>query len=323
MSVTNKPKLSSHQLVQKLKSKGVEFNIINEQDAANYLLEKNNYLRTASYRKNYPKNIKGDNQGKYIHLEFAYLAEISTIDMYLRDHLLHMCIDIEHDLKVRFLKEIENNSKEDGYAIVKKFLTKNPQVLENICQKANSTFTDDLISKYFNIYQIVDRHTHSLKNKIISFHCPVWVLIEIIGFGDFLKLYFLYCEQYQMIPIVPRQIINPVKCLRNACAHNNCLFNDLSKTSETRPPQEISNYISSIIVSRKQRKHLTSRPLMEISCLLYCYPKIVSPLVYQNRVKALKDFANSRLIKHYDYFNQNLLVKSSIDFLKKIIDNMP
>ena len=38
------------------------------QEAIDYISKVNNYLRTASYRKNYRKN----HQGKYINLDFAY-----------------------------------------------------------------------------------------------------------------------------------------------------------------------------------------------------------------------------------------------------------
>lgn len=65
-------------------------------EAETYLHERNNYLRTTSYRKNYDKHMTGDNAGKYIQLDFAHLVELSRLDMYLRTHLLQMCIDIEH-----------------------------------------------------------------------------------------------------------------------------------------------------------------------------------------------------------------------------------
>lgn len=57
-----------------------------------------------------------------------------------------MCIDIEHDLKVKILKEIESNSKIDGYSIVKKFLDKNSVTVKNIARTSASAFTSDLIN---------------------------------------------------------------------------------------------------------------------------------------------------------------------------------
>lgn len=99
---------------------------MSETEAAEYLSKRNNYMRTASYRKNYAKHETGAQVGKYINLDFAYLAELSNIDFYLREHLLKMCIDIEHALKVALLAEIEQNPQEDGYKIVCDFLEKYP-----------------------------------------------------------------------------------------------------------------------------------------------------------------------------------------------------
>lgn len=105
---SSKPKMTSTDLISKLKNeKGVEFNIKSEKEAIDYISKVNNYLRTVSYRKNYRKN----HQGKYINLDFAYLVELSVIDMYIRNIATQMCIDVEHDLKVSLLSDMENNPR--------------------------------------------------------------------------------------------------------------------------------------------------------------------------------------------------------------------
>ena len=93
--------------------KGIQFNIMSEEQAVEYFSQRNNYLRTAPYRKNYPKHIAGPNEGKYINLEFAYLTELSTLDFYLREILLEMCIDVEHDLKVSTVEVFFSMSEAD------------------------------------------------------------------------------------------------------------------------------------------------------------------------------------------------------------------
>lgn len=56
-------------------------------------------------------------------MDFAYLQELSTLDMYLREIVLNFTLDIEHFLKVHLLKNISDNKDEDGYAIVEEFLS--------------------------------------------------------------------------------------------------------------------------------------------------------------------------------------------------------
>lgn len=147
----NKPKQTAAQLIAKMKNKGITFKYITEEEAAEYLTDKNNYLRTAAYRKNYQKHNKGLNIGKYIDLDFSYLQELSTIDMHFRFLISKMCLDIEHDLKVRMLKDIETNSTTDGYDIVNSFLHQNHYIIGKLEATSTSPFTSDLIQKYFTI----------------------------------------------------------------------------------------------------------------------------------------------------------------------------
>ena len=63
----HKPKQTAQELVEKMNiEKGIAFKYISKKDAESYLIDVNNYLRTASYRKNFQKYLKGNNAGKYI-----------------------------------------------------------------------------------------------------------------------------------------------------------------------------------------------------------------------------------------------------------------
>ena len=160
---TDKPKQTAQQLVAKMKTeKGIRFRYTSESAAKNYLTNINNYLRTAAYRKNYQKYSKGHNKGKYINLDFAYLQELSTIDMHFRFIISKMCLDIEHDLKVKMLKDIESDPSTDGYNIVKNFLDQNAYIIRKLEANSVSPFTRDLMYKYFTIQHI---HNSSKKKK--------------------------------------------------------------------------------------------------------------------------------------------------------------
>lgn len=96
-----KPLLANEQLISHMKSKGITSDIISEDDAKTFLQQKNYYMKLASYRENYPKYLTGRKTGQYINLDFAYLKELSTIDMHLRYLIIQMCLDLEHSQKYR------------------------------------------------------------------------------------------------------------------------------------------------------------------------------------------------------------------------------
>lgn len=321
----DKPKKTAQELVQLLKQeKGVVFSVMDEETAADYLAQRNNYLRTASYRKNYPKYKQTEKVGKYINLDFAYLAELSTIDYHFRAILLKMCINIEHAIKVLLVEKVSRKDGEDAYQIIDDFISTHPTVLEDVARKADGVFTKDLINKYFGICYVIEKDK-TVRNEILDVNCPIWVFMEIIGFGV-LTQFYEFCIKRGLLSgeELPINILNPVRSLRNACAHNNCLLNNLSATSDTAPPEILSQFVKDMdavpVVGRK--KKLTCRPIMEVVSLLFAYKKIVSPSVYASGINELKTFVNGRMVEHIDYFKSNLLVFSSLEFLQKIVDNL-
>ena len=91
-------------------------------------------------------------EGKYLDLDFAYLKDLSIIDMKLRLVLNDVIMDIEHYLKLKILNLIENIDEEDGYRIVNMYLENdynNEQRLHNsILKKVTSTYYKKIFSKY-------------------------------------------------------------------------------------------------------------------------------------------------------------------------------
>jgi abortive infection bacteriophage resistance protein len=319
----NKPKKFSTDLARSLyEDKGITFKYLSQEKAADYFSNQNNYMRTACYRKNYEKHTTGDNIGKYIHLDIAYLTELSTIDMHLRFLLLKMCLDVEHAMKVKILSEIEKDPDENGYHIVSEFLAKNPSIVANIEGKSDSIFTGNLIEQNFELCYVFEKNIGNIRTKIAKIDCPIWILVEIISFGDLIQLYNFYQAQRQRIKS-DKNVMNAVKSLRNACAHNNCIINDLH-SKNTKPPKIISTYISNIknIGKDERRNKLSCRPLFEIVCLIYVYEKIVSQKIKKHRMSELKDLINDRMTIKKDFFKDNQLLTTSYHFLKKVIDNV-
>jgi abortive infection bacteriophage resistance protein len=320
-----KPKKTAQELVTLLREeKGVTFSVMSEEAAINYLSKRNNYLRTASYRKNYPKYRQTENKGKYINLDFAYLVELSTIDHHLRTILLKMCINIEHAMKVMLVETVSQAEREDGYQIIDDFIRECPSVLSDIAKKADAVFTKDLINKYFDICYVIDEGS-TLRTDVLKSNCPIWVFMEIIDFG-MLTRFYQFCIKRGLLSSnqLPTKVLNPVRSLRNACAHNNCLLNNLEAASDTAPPEIISQFVASLsdIPKVGRKKKLSCRPILEIVSMLYAYKNVVSSGNYDTDMKELKVFADDRMMKNIVYFSSNLLVTSSLEFLQKTIDNL-
>ena len=130
-----KRKLSVSEQIENLKAKGVTFEYMDEDAAMRFLRNNSYYFKLKAYAKNYVKNPK---TGKYVHLDFAYLVELSKLDMYLREMILEMCLDIEHLLKTKMLYDMSINDEEDGYHIVQKYFDAYPGIKLSIDQKADA-----------------------------------------------------------------------------------------------------------------------------------------------------------------------------------------
>ena len=166
--------LSVDELITHMKSKGIKFSIISENEAKEFLNNNNYYFKLAAYRNLYPKinNPRSKKFGQYQNLEFAYLKELSIIDMRLRYLMIDMCLDIEHAIKVKLVHSVSNNPQEDGYTIVKAYLNKEDKdfrMLKTIRQHKSGEYCKDLINKYYPFF-------------------PIWVLVEVISFGDLLHI---------------------------------------------------------------------------------------------------------------------------------------
>ncbi|MBJ6746149.1 Abi family protein [Streptococcus sp. 121] len=237
----NKPKKFASQLISDMKNdRGITFKYIDEELAVEYLASINNYLRTAAYRKNYQKYQTGSKKGKYLNLDFSYLIELSVLDMHYRFLVQKMCSDIEHSMCVKLIHDIEKDATTDGYDLVKTFLNRYPREVQKIQGTIALPHTRNLLRKYFTI-QTTSNGYHRITNYD---DCPVWVLMELLSFGSIINFYLDYYDSRRQAHI-PKEVLNLVRSLRNAAAHNNCILSDLN-SGTTVAPQAIIDYVKNI-----------------------------------------------------------------------------
>lgn len=300
--------LSVDELILHMKSKGIKFHEVSEIDAKEFLLKNNYYMKLASYRANYEKNYVGKRKGEYKNLDFGYLQELSTIDMHLRYIVMDMCLDIEHAIKVKLISAVTNNPKEDGYEIVKKFLSEgnNINILKNIKGHKSGEYCKDLIEKYYPFF-------------------PVWVIVELISFGNLMYLCTFYKELYDE-PIVNNKLMNTIRDVRNAAAHSNCLINKMTERLDTtkQPNSEITNFIKSMrdISSKSRAKNLNYKFTYSFITLVYVYNQLMPDMAKEKRYQQLKGFIDGRMIRNKNYFRSNTKIIGVYNFHKKVIDNL-
>ncbi len=300
--------LSIEELIQHMKNRGITFNEISENDAKQFLQNNNYYMKLAAYRANYDKCDTGKRQGRYKKLDFGYLKELSTIDMYLRYIVMDMCLDIEHVIKVRLIKNITNNPSEDGYDIVRKFIAQddNLRILKNIRSHKSGEYCKDLIEKYYPYF-------------------PVWVFVELISFGDLLYFCSFY-EKIYGVQIINNKLMNTVRDVRNAAAHSNCLLNKMTEKIDST--KQVNNEISSFIIGMKnisktsRVNNLSYKFTNSFVTVLYVYDSLMNEIPKQKRYKEIQEFMNGRVVKNKQFFQSNSKIVGVYNFHKKVIDNL-
>lgn len=306
-----KPKLSVHDQVEHLKSKGVLFTIMSEEEAEDYLRNRNNYFKLAAYRKNYPKNPGGENAGKYIKLEFAYLKDLAIIDMELRYQIVHMALDIEHYVKIDLLQKIEDCQSEDGYQIVEDYNHSLP-----IAQQER--FAKELERNRQNIY------CGGVYKKYAD-NFPIWALIEIIPFGRLIDIYKFSAYRFDDQDMKDNYYrLLTCREIRNASAHSNCILNDLApRTALHKTNGKVTQCLMSIqgMNSGFRRNRMSNARIQEIVTLLYTHKTMVkSRGIHESESEKLHKVVD-RMFKNEQFYKENDVINGSFDFLRLVVDS--
>lgn len=309
MDIT-KPKLSLDGQIERLKEKGILFNIMDESLAKAYLEQNNNYFKLTAYRKNYDKHPAGENKGKYINLEFAYLVDIAVIDMQLRYRIVHMALDIEHHTKLHLLRKIDEYD-EDGYEVVQDYIA-------SLDEKQRKIFDSEINRNKDNIYcgDIVDKYNGEF---------PIWAFVEIVPFGRVVSFYG-FCSDRFSDELMKDNFYRLLTCkeIRNASAHSNCILNNLkAKTSVHRTNASVTSGLMEIkgMNTNFRKNRMSNARIQQIITLLYTHKFLVESDGIKTFEREELQKIMKRIDKHYDYYEKNPMIKGTFDFLKLVVDN--
>lgn len=295
-----RPMLSTDEQIDHLISKGVRFKRISLDEARKYLRENNNYFKLRAYRKNFDKHPGGENEGKYINLDFAMLKDLAIIDMRMRYIFLQMVLDVEHFAKVKLLNLI-NQHNEDGYQIVSDYCKEN-NIDAEMNRAQSNPYCGGIIQKY---------------NK----HFPVWAFIEVVPFGTTMRFYGFCAQRFNDGDMKNEYyLLQTIRQLRNACAHSNCLIHNMgTKDAKHRTSYKVLRALNEIPKS-KRKSQLGNECMRQIVTLLYAHSIFVPDGGVRKRVKDGLNELVRRMYVHFDYYEENSNICAFFGFFKKSVD---
>lgn len=288
-----KPKLTIDEQVEKLKRKGVSFNEVNEQFAKDFLTNNTFYYKLTAYRKNFEKE-----KDKYKDLDFAYLVDLSVVDMHISSEVLKICSCIEHALKTQLLRDFDL-SPEDGYKIINEFIA---------------------YAKTLS-FPIQQKRADELSNR------SIWQIAENITLGELFNLCDYFYKKHTRGSSNYKKIRNLSSCiikLRNAVSHNSCLINDLKIGQLNDATKEVVDYLYLSCFKRKIIKNhianiLTNKFINNfMGCLL--------ALTYISNSKKIKFYRykdliilSKRVLKKKEYYKNNKTIQRSFTLIIKAV----
>lgn len=294
------PILEPQQLIDKLKNKGVTFDLYSEEDAINFLNQHNYYVKLTAYKTNFSKH-----NHKYVGLDFLALKDLSTIDMYLKQWILNASLSVEHCLKVNLLKDIQERDI-DEFDIVENYLKKYPKILDEIEFRRETSYVKNLLKKY------------------IHPNYPIWVYLEVIPFGEFVNFYKYYCKEYSCGEFSYELLYN-VRNIRNASAHNNCVIHDLINKCGYYNRELVlmlDNLLSNTKIRTIQNRLKNNSVQDFISLLMAVNIIIKSNDLKKCYLKSIKELFDGRMVRDIHLYKSSPALNQTYEFCKEIIDKI-
>ncbi|MEQ6141714.1 Abi family protein [Bifidobacterium breve] len=207
-----KPVATVSRQLETLRSHKVSFERCDEEEAARYLTDNTYFFKLKAFDKKFERN----EAGEYASLDFAYLQDIATVDFHIRRLVSELTSDIEHALKIRFNVLLMRRTSEDGYAVVRDYERHETEYRRSRYPGEEPSEHDIFQSFKSNAY------TQAIIEKYGD-NPPAWLIWEVCPLNETISFYryFLHRIGYKDTVFA---LLDGVRILRNAAAHNNCLL---------------------------------------------------------------------------------------------------
>lgn len=300
-------KLSIPNQIQHMKKKGITFSICTETEARTFLSTHNYYYKIKAYAHNFDRYREPAKKGQYINLDFAQLKDLSTIDAHFRKIILTMCVDLEHFLKVKMLNDC-TMVDEDGYEIVQELFRRNSKLEADVERAKVNTST-----------------SHSIAEKCHG-QWALWNVVELLSFGPFVQLYQLFYERNATFKNTGTEYLYPVRMIRNAAAHNNCLLNQMRApySRPINPSYDLRNRIIEISSVRAERvkAYLQHPTIHDFLALIILYDRVVPEPTRSKGLQEVSNLFHKRMVRNKDYYQKEQGLIASYRFVLEILDKV-
>lgn len=223
--------------------------------------------------------------------------------MYLKQWILNASLSVEHSLKVNLLKDIQERGI-DEFDIVDNYLKKYPKILDEIEFRRETPYVKNLLAKY----------THP--------NYPIWVLLEVIPFGEFVNFYKYYCNEYSCGNFSYGLLYN-VRNIRNASAHNNCVIHDLANKSGyyNKNLVDILDNLLPNIRNRTIRDRLKNNSVQDFISLLIAIDMVIKSKELKTfYLKGINELFEGRMVRDAYLYKASPALNQMYAFCKEVID---
>lgn len=362
-----RPLITAAQQVAHLAERGVRFDIMAPEDAVAFLRDKNFFFKVKAFAKCFSRyrDPASPNHGRYVNLDFAYLAELTRLDHHLREVVLSMTLDIEHYMKVHLNRTMMDDGT-DGKQILdllfaherarKEALLRERfdpreskdaiERIRSIACRLGDASVEEQPALLLDVLHIAEDQTMGIDPEHLERSIShlgdsnytrdlarkygrredmyVWNYLELASFGGIIALYKFYFYDFRgkrdgKAESV-KQLLFPVKALRNAAAHNGNVLNTIGQRLQ-KPVGSIARAAREELGIDCELVSLTRRfPIVhDFTALVLCFDRVVDDADVRSEGATNLRVLRERFLDHTDYFEKQMELSQGIRMLGEVM----